>query len=179
MAHPEELEQVLGDELGPLASELYLIPRDGSSVKKLPFDWGTAKAYYTKYCRNDNDCPDGEFPSDCTHFVSHGLSKTKIIVNLPSAICQNGVCVRVKELAAAFKNSVARYSNVKQIADLSSTRERDYCFVVSWFGLVTDHAMVLAESITSAGGRVYGHTNSRCGEKVDLTGQTLVVYRIE
>ncbi len=147
----------------------------------LPFDWQRAKEYYTSYCAqgSGNDCPDGVFDLDCTHFVCHGLSKTQIIVNLPSVTCTNGVCIRVAELAAAFKNSVNKYSNVSRVSDLTQSREGDFCFVVSWFGLSKDHAMILADTITANGGRVYGHTNYRCRQKVDLSDQTIVVYRIE
>ncbi|WP_377828804.1 hypothetical protein ACFKHW_37685 [Bradyrhizobium lupini] len=177
----DALHNELSKEIGPqLASDLLLIPRDGSDVATLPFDWGKAKEYYLDHCAQGggNDCPDGEFELDCTHFVGHGLSKTEIIVNQPSAICASGVCIRVAELAAAFKNSAGKYSNVKKIADIGQTREGDFCFVVSWFGLSKDHAMVLADTITSSGGKVYGHTNSRCGDVVDLSGESLVVYRI-
>jgi hypothetical protein len=174
----KEFGEFLSSVLGPLASTLLLIPQDGSDVTSLAFDWSKAKQYYVQYCGYGNDCPDGQFQLDCTHFVSHGLSKTQIIVNLPSVMCANGVCIRVAELAAAFKNSVDKYSNVIRIDDLSATQEGDFCFVVSWFGLSKDHAMVLAGAIDASGGKVYGHTNSRCGELVDLSGQTLVVYRI-
>ena len=175
----KKLDESLATELGTKAGALLLIPRDGSSPTKLPFDWPTAKSYYSSYCTSGNDCPDGSFPLDCTHFVSHGLSKTKVLVNLPSSPCTNGVCIRVAELAAAFKNSVAKYSNVKEITDLSKTTEGDFCFVVSWFGLSTDHVMVLAGQISESGGRVYGHTNNRCAQAVNLTNQDLLVYRIE
>src|SRR3974390_3190880 len=108
----KEFSQKLSEALGPLASTLLLIPQDGSDVPSLAFNWSKAKQYYTEYCHQGNDCPDDEFDSDCTHFVSHGLSKTKIIVNSPTAMCANGVCIRVAELAAAFKNSASKYSNV-------------------------------------------------------------------
>jgi hypothetical protein len=178
----DDVEKRLAKEMSSqLAADLLLIPRDGSDANTLPFDWSKAKEYYVKYCAQGggNDCPDGDFPLDCTHFVGHGLSRSKIIVNQPSVICASGVCVRVAELAAAFKNSVGKYSNVKKIGDIDSTREGDFCFVVSWFGLSTDHAMVLADTITLSGGKVFGHTNARCGEMVDLSGQSLVVYRID
>lgn len=176
-----QMQEFISKELGAMATTLYLIPQDGSSPSRLPFNWEKAKEYYSAYCSvgAGNDCPDGEFPLDCTHFVAHGLSKSKIIVNLPTATCTNGVCIRVADLAAAFKNSTARYTNVKRIEDLSNTREGDFCFVVSWFGLSKNHAIVLADRISANGGSVYGHTNNRCGESVDLTDQTLVVYRIE
>ena len=176
-----ELEQILVTAIGPQAANLLLIPRDGSDVTRLPFDWTKVREYYSTYCppNGGNDCPDGEFDSDCTHFIAHGLSKTKIIVNLPTSMCTNGVCIRVAELAAAFKNSTAKYSNVKKIDDLSKTKEGDFCFVTSWFGLSTDHVMSLADAVSATGGKVWGHTNSRCAAPVDLTGQTLVVYRIE
>ena len=176
----DELQKVLSKEIGFLAENLLLIPQDGSSPNALPFSWAKAKEYYSEYCHfgSGNDCPDGEFDKDCTHFVAHGLSKSKVIVNLPTALCENGVCTLVAELAAAFKNSTGRYSNVKRIDDLSTTREGDFCFVVTFFGLSKDHVMVLSERMSASGGRVYGHTNNRCGEYVDLTGQSLVIYRI-
>ncbi|QBY56455.1 hypothetical protein [Cupriavidus oxalaticus] len=176
-----EFAATLSSQLGSLSSELLLVPRNGADVAALPFDWTKAKAYYGEYCPlgGGNDCPDGQFDNDCTHFVAHGLSKSSIIVNLPSVTCYNGVCIRVAELAAAFKNAAAKYTNVKKIGDISKTREGDFCFVVSWFGLATDHAMVLADIMGPNGGKVYGHTNPRCGQQVDLTGQTLVIYRIE
>lgn len=173
------LEGPLFGELGAEAASFMLIPQDGSSPSKLPFDWSKAKAYYSNYCSEGNDCPDGEYPLDCTHFVCHGLSKTKIIVNLPSATCSNGVCIRVAELAAAFKNAVKKYSNVKEITDFSATREGDFCFIVSWFGLSTDHAMVLADKLSTKSAKVWGHTNNRCASRVDISGQSVVVYRIE
>ncbi|MDX1124781.1 hypothetical protein GOL24_10745 [Sinorhizobium medicae] len=181
MISESEYSNVLGAELGSLAADLLLIPRDGSDVSRLPFNWAQTKEYYEQYCaRNSgNDCPDGEFALDCTHFVGHGLSKSAIIVNLPTVTCANGVCIRVAELAAAFKNSADKYSNVKKISDIAQTREGDFCFVVSWFGLSKDHAMVLAGPLTASGGRVWGHTNPRCAEPVDLTGERLVIYRIE
>jgi hypothetical protein len=177
----KKLQDFLSKELGANAASLLLIPRDGSSPAKLPFDWSTAKAYYSAYCStgSGNDCPDGSFPLDCTHFVCHGLSKSKIIVNLPTTVCTNGVCIRVAELAAAFKNSTGRYTNVRRIDNLSASREGDFCFVVSWFGLATDHTMILADTISKVGGKVYGHTNERCGQAVDLTDQDILVYRIE
>jgi hypothetical protein len=174
-----DLDTLLTKELGSRASDLLLIPRDGADVQALAFDWGAAKAYYEQYCVEGNDCPDGQFDSDCTHFASHGLSKSAIIVDLPSATCTNGVCIRVAELAAAFKNSSNKYQNVKRIDDITQSREGDFCFVISWFGLSKDHVMILADTIASNGGRVYGHTNNRCGQQVDLSNQTLVVYRIE
>lgn len=171
--------EVLRNELGASVANFLLIPQDGSDVSRLPFNWQSAKSYYSQYCSEGNDCPDGEYPLDCTHFVGHGLSKTKIIVNLPETACANGICIRVAELAAAFKNSTTKYSNVKKINDLAQTKEGDFCFVVSWFGLSKDHALVLADRIGANGGKVYGHTNHRCAQTVDLTGQSLVVYRIE
>jgi hypothetical protein len=175
-----EIEKFLDDDLGPLRSDLLLIPRDGSDVSALPFDWNSARVYYEQYCpkHGGNDCPDNEFDLDCTHFVSHGLSKSKIIVNLPSVTCTNGVCIRVAELAAAFENSTSKYSNVKRINDLNATRQGDFCFVVSWFGYATDHVMVLSGTIDQSGGPVWGHTNARCAGRVDLSGQSLVLYRI-
>ncbi|MDH2052719.1 hypothetical protein [Achromobacter marplatensis] len=177
----KKLQQVLYQELGSAAADFLLIPRDGPSLPRLSFNLPAVMAYCSAYCAQSagNDCPDGSFPLDCTHFVAHSLSKSKILVNLPTAVCANGVCVRVAELAAAFLNSTGSYTNVKRINELSDSRAGDFCFVVSWFGVAKDHVMILADTISGARGRVYGHTNNRCGELVDLTEQDLVIYRIE
>ncbi|TBE49933.1 hypothetical protein ELH06_12560 [Rhizobium ruizarguesonis] len=123
MLSAAQLDKVLQDSLGAQSATLLLIPRDGSVADALPFDWQVAKQYYSNYChRGDgNDCPDGGFPSDCTHFVCHGLSKTRVLVNLPETTCTNGVCIRVTELAAAFENSAGKYNDVNVIGDIRRT----------------------------------------------------------
>lgn len=173
------LEKALTNFIGARSADLLLVPRAGQSGSRLPFNWETAISYYQEFCSGGNECPDDEFPLDCTHFVSHGLSKGEALVNLPETTCAHGVCIRVAELAAAFRNSATKYQNVSRINSFDNTQRGDFCFIVSWFGFSKDHVMVSADRVNSDGGRVWGHTNNRCSELVSWAGQTLVIYRID
>jgi hypothetical protein len=42
-----ELELALAEQIGPLASDLLLILRDGAHVTRLSFDWAAAKEYWS------------------------------------------------------------------------------------------------------------------------------------
>ncbi|NIY96355.1 MAG: hypothetical protein HWE39_21705 [Oceanospirillaceae bacterium] len=178
LASDQELQSFLERELGERAATISLVPTSGSPGPTLPLDWSAARAYYDEYCRNGNNCSDGEFTLDCTHFVCHGLSSGGVKVENPTATCDSGYGIRVADLAAAFKNASDRYSNVSRVDSFGNTKAGDFCFVVSWFGLSKDHAMVAAERIDAKGGKVWGHTNARCGENASWAGETLVVYRI-
>ena len=180
MASNDELIDSLSEQLNKtMVSGLLLVPTSGSPEGTLPFSWDDTKNYLQEYCEAGNDCVSDEFDLDCTHFVCHGLEKSKVKVNNPEATCDSDLCVRVSELAAAFKNSVDKYSNVSRITKFSDTKEGDFCFIVSWFGLSKDHAMVLSDRATSKSGKVWGHTNNRCGRReVNWEGQSLVIYRI-
>ncbi|MEP5764871.1 MAG: hypothetical protein ABJ308_09760 [Halieaceae bacterium] len=108
IASGDELMSVLDDELGVMARDLLLVPKGRSPGSELPFTWSTARGYYDDYCSGGNDCPDSEFPADCTHFVSHGLDKTDVVLNSPEADCQRNLCIRVAELAAAFQSATVK-----------------------------------------------------------------------
>jgi hypothetical protein len=145
----------------------------------LPYNSAQVFAYAQNYCGGGNDCPDSQFPLDCTHFMCHCLNATGVAVTNPSAQCQRGLCIRVNDLAAAFSNSVGQFTNVKRVGSHSETRRGDFCFIPSWFGLSKEHVMLLAGTATSTGASVYAHTNNRCGNRVEFEGADCSYYRIE
>lgn len=147
---------------------------------RLKFDSSKSNTYLNDYCGvRDNDCPDSAFDLDCTHFVSHSLNKTGIFVQLPSASCQSGLCIRVNDLAESFLASTKKYSNVSVVDTHSKTKSGDYCFIPGWFGLSKNHVMVLSDTAKPTGAKVYGHTNERCGEFVEFDGEDCIYYRIK
>lgn len=136
--------------------------------------------YLKEYCRhNDNNCPSGGFDNDCTHFVCHALNKAGVYVKAPSATCESGLCTLVNELAASFAHSIGAYPNVSQVESHAATREGDFCFIPEWFGIRKSHVMVLAGVADLNGAPAFGHTTSRCGERVPFEGADCVYYRIE
>lgn len=179
MATDEELDNFLLKELGDRVSDLSLVPTAGQPSDTLALNWPSARTYYEQHCRKGNDCPNHEYALDCTHFVCHGLASGGVKLENPTATCDSGFGIRVADLAAAFKNATNRYSNVIRVNNFSETKSGDFCFVVSWFGLSKDHAMVAADRVTHKDGKVWGHTYSRCGEKATWEGETLVIYRIK
>src|SRR5262249_8741439 len=134
-----EENQLYRDLLGPRAADLLLIPSDGGSPASLPFDSASTLKYYEDWCSSGNDCPDAEFPLDCTHFACHGLLQSKVKVNMPEATCANGLCIRVAELGAAFFNATKKYSNVTKIASHTSTKKATT--VLSLVGLDSQNFM--------------------------------------
>ncbi|MCK6685958.1 MAG: hypothetical protein L6R30_26480 [Thermoanaerobaculia bacterium] len=114
----------------------------------LPYNSARVLSYAQTYCRTGNDCPDNMFALDCTHFLCHSLAATGVLVTNPSAMCQRKLCIRVNDLAAAFNNSVGRFSNVLRISTHAQTRRGDYCFIPSWFGLSKEHGMLLASVVS-------------------------------
>lgn len=176
---PDEMNAILKSFEVTDTTDLVLVARN-PVLGKLRYQWAPVKTYLQSHCRPEtNDCPDNVFDEDCTHFICHALNKAGVFVKLPSIDCQSGLCIRVNELAAAFSASTNRYSNVRQLSTHAETREGDYCFVPKWFGLKKEHAMVLADTASSTGARVYGHTNPRCGEFKDFEGEDCTYYRIE
>lgn len=145
----------------------------------LPYSSAKVFAYAQAHCRGGNDCPDGSFDLDCTHFLCHCLAATNVAVTNPSAKCQRGLCIRVNDLAAAFNNAVGQFSNIKRIATHAETRRGDFCFLPGWFGLRKEHAMLLAGTSNGQGASVYAHTNNRCGEFVPFNNEPTAYYRIE
>ncbi|ACA15975.1 hypothetical protein M446_1469 [Methylobacterium sp. 4-46] len=165
--------------LGIILDENLVLVARNPLPERLRYSWPPVKAYLASNCSPPtNDCPDNVFSLDCTHFVAHALNKSGVFVKVPSADCASGLCIRVNDLAAAFHNSVEEYLNVTQIRSHQETREGDFCFIPSWFGLSKEHAMVLHSPATPRGARVYAHTNSRCGDYVSFEGQSCVYYRI-
>jgi hypothetical protein len=151
----------------------------GNGPGVLVYKWAPVEAYLIQYCGGDNDCPDGNFPEDCTHFICHALNKADVYVEDRSASCASGVCIRVNDLATAFHDAVTTYSiNVKSIGSHDQTKRGDFCFIPEWFGLRKSHALVLADTATDSGASVYGHTNFRCAEFVAFEGESLKYYRI-
>ena len=145
----------------------------------LPYNSAKVFGYAQNFCGGGNDCPDGSFALDCTHFLCHSLFATGLKVTNPTAKCQRGLCIRVNDLAAAFNNTVGKFSNVKRIGSHAETRKGDFCFIPSWFGLSKEHGMLLAAQASGTGASVYAHTNNRCGHVVNFEGAACVYYRIE
>lgn len=176
---PEEMNKFLSSTPKPAAADLVLVTRN-PLPGKLRYASAPVKTYLQAHCNPPtNDCEDNVFDSDCTHFVCHALNKTGVFVKLPSADCTSGLCIRVNDLAASFSESTSRYSNVKQLSSHEETKEGDYCFIPTWFGLRKEHAMVLADKASAGGAKVYAHTNARCGEYVSFEGEDCAYYRIE
>jgi hypothetical protein len=161
------------------ASDLILVARSPLQGQ-LKYASTPLMAYLQANCNPPtNDCPDGVFDSDCTHFVCHALNRAGVYVRLPSAACTSALCIRVNELAASLAASVASYSNVTQLQSHADTRAGDFCFIPSWFGMRKEHAMVLADTATPTGAAVYAHTNAHCGDVVPFEGAGCVYYRID
>lgn len=152
-----------------------------AAVGSLPYQSAKVFAYATTHCRGGNDCPDGSFNLDCTHFICHCLAATEVVVTNPSAACRKGLCIRAQDFAAAFHNVVTQgtFENVKLIPNFQQARRGDFCIVTSWFGLSKDHVMLLAETPQANGGGVYGHTSNRCGERAEFPASDCKFYRIE
>lgn len=144
----------------------------------LPFKLAKAFDYAVVHCRGGNDCPDGSFELDCTHFLCHCLHAAGVKVSQPGAECARKLCIRANDLAAALHNSVGKYTNVQQIGSHAATKRGDICFIPSWFGLSKVHAMLLAGTATAEGAAVYGHTSNRCSELVQFEGAACAYYRI-
>ncbi len=147
--------------------------------ERLPYQSSKVFTYAKNFCVGGNDCPDGSFPKDCTHFICHALFATNVYVTDLTHKCAKDLCTRVIELAAAFNNVESSYDNVKRITSHDATRRGDFCFVPKWFGLSKEHAMLLAGTASNQGAKVFAHTNNRCGEYVPFEGADCVYYRIE
>jgi hypothetical protein len=174
----EEVRKIHAASPTPLGADLILVSRTPAG-NALGYSWNPVKQYLAANCRPEqNDCASGVFPSDCTHFICHALNKAGVFVKIPSADCMSGLCIRVNELAESFFNSTNKYPNVQQLSSHLETKEGDFCFIPSWFGLGKNHAIVLAETATETGGKVWGHTNARCVESVAFDGQDCIYYRI-
>lgn len=173
------LQYLIDSEIERLRTITFTATELAPLAGTLPYSLAKVFSYAQNHCRGGNDCPDGSFPLDCTHFLCHCLAATNLAVTNPSAKCQKGLCIRVNDLAAAFNNAVGQFSNIKRISGHAQTRRGDFCFIPSWFGLSKEHGMLLAGTASATGAMVYSHTNNRCGEMVNFEGASCVYYRIE
>lgn len=152
--------------------------RESSLGPHLPFNPAAHWSYIEKYCAGGNDCPRGEYESDCAHFQAHALTAAGVTVSSPSAACEIGNAIRVKDLAIAFDNASIRYANVWKFHDWRLARRGDFCFLAR-SGSGNDHLMLLAATPTADDGAVvYAHTNHRQGTFVNFDLDACVFYRI-
>lgn len=155
---------------------------------QLPYDSAKAFAYAARFCAGGNDCPTGEYGSinslgtfisnptstDCTHFMSHVLNAGGVKVESTAASCANGLAIRVRELRSWFVGATDAYENVNKVASWQEAKRGDYCFLGD-----TDHVVLLADSPRQDGGKIYGHTNNRCGEPVKINLPICTIFRID
>lgn len=135
--------------------------------------------YVHQYAPGGNDCPQGQFDSDCAHFQSHALAAAGIRITHPTATCSQGLSLRVKDLAIAFDNASERYKNVTKFTDYRQARRGDYCFLPRIEGAINDHMMLLEDTPDPQGARVWSHTNNRIGTHAPFDPSRCVFYRIE
>jgi hypothetical protein len=184
---PSTVEYLMGHDasgLSPMvlvgeAGEAPAAPPAGQSRPSLAFQSERMWRYVLRYGREGNDCPDGQFDSDCAHFQSHALAAGGVRVDHPSAACVGGMSIRVKDLAIAFDNAAGRYENVKKFSDYRQARRGDFCFLARPAGGKSDHMMFLAATPDPEGALVYSHTNNRYGTKAPFDPTRCVFYRIE
>lgn len=172
-----DVTELLG--LAPGGRNLSVTDSSDTLANNLPYDSSKVFNYASRYCNGGNDCPDGSFRLDCTHFICHCLDAARLTITNPSAKCASGLCIRVNDLAEAFSNASKTYDNIKQINSHSATRRGDFCFIPSWFGLSKEHVMLLTDTATNTGAKVYAHSNNRCDVFVNFEGADCVYYRIE
>jgi hypothetical protein len=152
---------------------------DKNSSNILPFKIQPVWEYVQKYGPHGNNCPQGQFDSDCAHFQSHALWAAGIRVDQPSAACVSGLSLRVKDLAMAFDNSSKRYENVHKFTNYHQARRGDYCFLPRIEGANNDHMMLLAATPDADGALVWSHTNNRLGTHAPFDPARCVFYRID
>jgi hypothetical protein len=150
-----------------------------ASPAVLPFKIQPVWQYVFQYGPHGNDCPQGQFDSDCAHFQSHALWAAGIRVDQPSAACASGLSLRVKDLALAFDNASRRYENVHKFIDYHLARRGDYCFLPRVEGANNDHMMLLAATPDPTGALVWSHTNNRLGTHAPFDPARCVFYRID
>jgi hypothetical protein len=155
------------------------IPASPDDRPVLPYRAEKVWAYVIRYAPGGNDCPEGQYDSDCAHFQSHALAAAGIKIDAPTAVCKAGLGVRVKDLAMAFDNASRRYENVKKFSDYHQARRGDFCFLPRMPGALNDHMMLLAATPDEEGAFVWSHTNNRTGTHAPFDPTRCVFYRIE
>ena len=164
---------------GAALSKMVLVADGASAGKVLPYQSARVWAYVTRYGPGGNDCPEGQYDSDCAHFQSHALAAAGIKVSAPSAMCVMKLSIRVKDLAMAFDNASRQYQNVKKFGDYREARRGDYCFLPRIVGGINDHMMLLAATPDPQGALVWSHTNNRTGTHAPFDPERCMFYRIE
>jgi len=148
----------------------------------LPYDSAKVFAYVGMHCKsNSNDCPDGKFIRDGTHFISHALKAGRVCVNPTHLIkpCDSGLCVFPKHLYASFQTSSRQYSNVEELDGYKDTLKGDFCFFTK---VGREHVVLLNNTAKQNGAEIFGHSRDRCGEfvKFDATdSKSCKFFRIE
>jgi len=162
-------------------SDIVLIPESAEAIngKSLPFNSKSMWVYVTRYAPTGNDCPDGQFDSDCDNFQSHALAAAGIKINKPSAACTKGMSIRVKDLALAFDNASRRYHNIIKFTDYHQAKRGDFCFLPRIPGGINDHMMLLDATPDPQGAFVWSHTNNRIGTHAPFDPARCVFYRIQ
>lgn len=167
-----------------------------SEKPKLVFSPDAFRDYLEKYCRDGNDCRDGQLRKDflsffqgrwgfdCTHYVCHALRAGGVFIKGGEASCSEGLCIRAVELNAWLQQATARYANVQRIAVPAATQALDLC--IEFTGgrngapLVASHVMILAGPTDGTSARVFAHENNRCGDVVVALDEVkYAFYRIE
>jgi hypothetical protein len=117
----------------------------------LPFSNARATDYARAYCSGGNDCPDGTFPSDCAHFISHILAAGGAVLNGPTHLCAKGLATSAVELHSAFINASEIYQNV-HVHRADGAQAGDFCFWLANLGSQENHAFLLSGPLDPAGG---------------------------
>jgi hypothetical protein len=170
-------EQLKTMSLVPLV-EMFQFKAKGERRDTLEFDSSAAITFATNYC--NSTCPCGknydEEGGDCAHFVSHCLAAGGVGLTGSTATCPQGLFIRADELAAAFYNATQIYSNVSQLSGFQSTTAKDFGFLRSW--IIKTHAFLLNGAVESTGtaAPIFGHSNNRCGERVEESRFADAVY---
>jgi hypothetical protein len=172
--------EYLKEHNGMVIGQSVLAPRDGESAGAfLPFRMERVWNYAARYADGGNNCAQGQLASDCAHFQAHALAAAGVKVLQPSAVCDAGFTLRVRDLAIAFDNASRRYQNVKKFSDYHQARRGDYCFLPRSGTWAHDHLMLLAAVPQEYGAKVYSHTNNRHGAYVPFDVPSCLFYRIE
>jgi hypothetical protein len=171
-----ELENLSRIILVPLAS-YFRVPK--TLPASLPFSNGPAMDYAKTFCGGGNDCPDGDYLSDCAHFISHILAAGGAILSGPCHVCSKGLATSAVELHSAFINASEIYPNV-HVHKSAEAQAGDFCFWLKNLGSKENHAFLLSGALeTGGGGPAYAHTAYRCNTHSPFVADECVFYTID
>jgi hypothetical protein len=162
------------------------------AATKINYDSEKAIEYAKQWCKDGNNCPDGQFQqpdgTDCTHFISHVLKAGGADPSGPDQKCSSNLIIRVNDLDFWFKSASELFGNVETIKDWKSAQPGDFVFQrkaiydPNYYLRPGDksHVMMLAGTPTSTGAIVYGHQKNRCAnEFVEFDVTDCNYYRIQ